>query len=141
MENQNLIIGDKTVITKEEIAAKVGEFVIMCESGEYDNLGLWVSLKAAQKVIEEAVKAVEPYAGVEADQYATDKVKVFNYHGAEIKRTTTGVKYHFEDNEKWQKANEKVADAKAHLKGVETELKAKGDCWKEGKETYSVTFK
>jgi hypothetical protein len=142
----NLILTKENLIpTKAEIDQQAKDILAMVsEDGGYDVFAIYGRLTALEQLVEQTKK--------ELKQMVIDKAEIaygnkeFEVQGVKfkVKNLPADTKSFFQEQEKWQKANKKVNDAKAKLKGIEEDLKAQiklnGWSFPSGGSTIQVTL-
>jgi hypothetical protein len=143
--NDLLLSKQQSIPTKGEIQKQALELVEQVHDGWVDPIKAYGALTALEQLIDIAKKQIK--------QIVIDKAEVeygnkeFDYCGAtfKIKNLPADTKSFFLENEKWQKANQKVVDAKAKLAGIEEtlkkEIKLKGLSFPSTGTTIQVTLK
>jgi hypothetical protein len=142
----NLILSKENLIpTKAEIDQQAKDILAkVSEDGEYDVFAIYGRLTALEQLVEQTKTQLK--------QMVIDKAEIaygnkeFEVQGVKfkVKNLPADTKSFFQEQEKWQKANKKVNDAKAKLKGIEEalkeEVKLNGWSFPSGGSTIQVTL-
>lgn len=138
MQTQNIILSEEyTIPTKAEIAEQIQRVTDQVADGTINPLRAYGLLAALEKVVAEAKKAIQDLALMEADKYPD---KTNDVYGAQFQIKEAGVKYDFSDSPEWNALQVQIEELKARQKGVETTLKALGQCAKSSTTTLQVNF-
>lgn len=150
MENNNLmaIVTDSSRMpSKAEIATKVKELQARYEQG---GLGVnplkdYVTLKAIECFIKDALKACEGWAVQAAKNYSDNERK--SLYGAKVTLKESGAKYDYSENSEWvqysdeEKAyEEQMKQAATMRKAIEENMRAAGTAKKETESKTSISI-
>lgn len=123
-------------LTKAALSKTAENIASLVHEGEVDPLEMLVQLKYIEKVANQAASSIMENAIDAMDRIGQ---KAYVIHGVLLEEKETGVKYHYEDDPRWNEIKSEIDDMTKVLKQREAEIKY--HVARESKTNVNVTIK